>query len=327
MKFEFHVLLTYLLNAGNKALSSVTSHFSRLRPPAVPRRIDRSSSKKNEMSGKAKDVSTAEFLETESRIPSSYSSLNDLTSFSIIKDVLHLPSVGVLFLTSNDIGLELTDLVPEDIKTHEKATQPKVLLRCVSAGQFSSRCLPIGRRNGESRQLTSLGERSRLTVTPEILIVATDEKEDGDDGSQVSVQRPRALSHSSERLEVGVAGEESTLLLRASSETSLGTNTAHVEMKSSKSNHEGLLPVGTNLLTSFKNPTSQGKFNIGMMTSPTSVKGNPLAMLAKGVQNLGANFDPRKMLDSRKDTSICKDNVEEDITKRKFCTNTRIIRL
>jgi hypothetical protein len=99
-------------------------------------------------------------------------------------------------------------------------------------------------------------------------------------------------------------------------------------MKNSKSNHEGLLPAGTNVLASFKIPSSHGKFNMGILTSPTSVKGNPLVMLAKGVQNLGANLDPRKMLDTnKKDTSTSKDNEDEDVTKRNICTNTRIIRL
>lgn len=313
-----------MLNAGNKALSSVTSHFSRLKPPVIPRNLGRSASKKKEVSDQTIDPSVVGILEAELRIRSSSSSLNDLTSFSLIKDVLHLPSVGVLFLTSNEIRLELTDPVPEDTKAHEKPSQPKVLLRCVSAGQFESRCLPKGRRNGESSQLNGLGENVRLTVTPEIQIIATDGKEGCENSSTVSVQRSRHLSHSSDPLELGVTGEESTLL-RASSETSLGTNTVHAEMKSSQSNYEGLLPIGTTVLTSFKIPTSQ--FNIGLLTSPTSVKGNPLVMLAKGVQNLGSNFDPRKMLDSRKDTLICKDNVEEDITKQKSCTNTRIINL
>lgn len=316
--------LSALKQAGNKALSSVTSHFSRLKPPVIPRNLGRSASKKKEVSDQTIDPSVVGTLEAELRIRSSSSSLNDLTSFSLIKDVLHLPSVGVLFLTSNEIRLELTDPVPEDTKAHEKPSQPKVLLRCVSAGQFESRCLPKGRRNGESSQLNGLGENVRLTVTPEIQIIATDGKEGCENSSTVSVQRSRHLSHSSDPLELGVTGEESTLL-RASSETSLGTNTVHAEMKSSQSNYEGLLPIGTTVLTSFKIPTSQ--FNIGILTSPTSVKGNPLVMLAKGVQNLGSNLDPRKMLDSRKDTLICKDNVEEDITKQKSCTNTRIINL
>ena len=51
-------------------------------------------------------------------------------------------------------------------------------------------------------------------------------------------------------------------------------------------------------------------------------------MLAKGVQNLGANLDPRKMLDSnKKEAPTSKDNENDDVTKRKLCTNTRIIRL
>lgn len=319
MLYSFSKYLFGLL--GNKALSSVTSHFSRLKPSAISRNLGRSVSKKKEVSDQAIELPTTGLPNPELRMPSSYSSLNDLTSFSVIKDVLHLPSVGVLFLTGNEVRLEVTDHLLEETKPLEKPPQPKVLLRCVSAGQFDSRCLPKGKRNGE---LGRLDEHIRLIVTPEIQISTTDGAENP---SQASVQRLKHLSHSSERIELGVAAEES-ILLRASSETSLGSNPVTVEMKNSKSNHEGLLPVGTNVLASFKIPSSHGMFNKGILTSPTGVKGNPLVMLAKGVQNLGANLDPRKMLDTnKKDTSTSKDNEDEDVTKRNICTNTRIIRL
>jgi hypothetical protein len=325
LEFVLHFLkLTnqnFMLTLGNKALSSVTSHFSRLKPSAISRNLGRSVSKKKEVSDQVIKLPTTGPPNTELRMPSSYSSLNDLTSFSIIKDVLHLPSAGVLFLTGNEFRLEVNDLLLEETKPPEKPPQPKVLLRCVSAGQFDSRCLPKGKRNGE---LGRLDEHIRLIVTPEIQISTTEGTENT---SQASVQRLKLLSHSSERIEVGVAAEESNLL-RASSETSLGSNPVTVEMKNSKSDYEGLLPIGTSVLTSFKIPSSHGKFNMGILTSPTSVKGNPLVMLAKGVQNLGANLDPRKMLDSnKKDAPTSKDNENDDVTKRKLCTNTRIIRL
>lgn len=270
---------------------------------------------------------------TDSRMPSSYSSLNDLSSIAIIKDVFFLPSVGILFLTGNEIPSEITDpsSVPDETKSPEtKPTQPKVLLRCVSAGQFDSRCLLKGRRNGESSRLSRLGEHVRLIVTPEIQIstdspLATDGKEEVVNINQA--QRLRQISHSSERLDPCVAAEESTLL-RASSETSLGSSSStNVELKNSKSDHSGLLPTGTNVLASFKIPPPQGMFNT-ILTSPTSVKGNPLVMLAKGVQNLGVNLDPRKMLDStKKDASTSKEKEDEEMVMQKLCTNTRIIRL
>ena len=273
----------------------------------------------------------------DSRMPSSYStcSLNDFSSFALMKDVLHLPSVGVLFLAGNEIPSEIADVmpVPDETKPPDnKPQQPKVLLRCVSAGQFDSRCLMKGKHTGESSQLSRVGEHVRLIVTPEIQISndsTTDGKDSADNCSQASVQRLRQISHSSERLDPCIAVEETTIL-RASSETSLGSNSSNVELKNSKSDHTGLLPIGTNVLASFKIPPPQGMFNTmgNILTSPTSsVKGN-LVMLAKGVQNLGVNLDPRKMLDStKKETSTSRDKEDEEVVMQELCTNTRIIRL
>ena len=287
-------------------------------------------------------------------MPSSYSSLNDLSSFTVIKDVLYLPSVGVLFPASgtgrmdhsvldgnHDAVDSLTsssrpsDRLDKQQTKNSKPIQPKVLLRCVSAGQFDSRHLTKG-RNGESSQLGKLGEHIRLIVTPEIQISATENVEDGSvvsPSQSTSKQRPRTLSHSS-AMTLEPSLEQN--LLRASSETSLGSNNSQgsgnsAELKNSRSEDGGLFSMGTNVLDSLRNlPTPTTRLN-NILASPGSVKGNQLAsMFAKGVQQLGANLDPRKKTDSNRKESISSTHNadEEDLTSQtKFCTNTRIIQL
>lgn len=262
-------------------------------------------------------------------MPSSYSSLNDLSSYAVIKDVLYLPSVGVLFPSSGEVRLEPHDASStfDETRPTVKPPQPKVLLRCVSAGQFDSRNLINVRRSGENNQLTQLDEHVRLIVTPEIQISTIDGQGNTENTILTSKQRPRLFSHSSERLEPCLPEESS--LLRASSETSLGSNPVSTELKNSKSDDATLFSLGTNVLDTFKIIPSQGKFSMALLTSPTSSgKANPLAMLAKGVQNLGQNLDPRRT--SRKEAaSTTKENKDEEevIMQTKSCTNTRIIHL
>lgn len=268
----------------------------------------------------------------ESHMPSSYSSLNDLSSYAVIKDVLYLPSVGVLFPACGEVRLEIKNpsSTVDETRPPVKPPQPKVLLRCVSAGQFDSRNLMKGRHNGESSQLGSHGEHVRLIVTPEIQISSTDgQASSTESGAPVKNQRPRLHSHSPERLEPSVAEESN--LLRASSETSLGSNPISTDLKNSKSDDAGLFLLGTNVLDNSKKiPPINSKFSMSILASPSSsLKGNPLAMLAKGVQNLGQNLDPRKMLDTKKleTSSSTEKDDEEGLLQTKLCTNTRIIHL
>lgn len=318
--------------SGNKAFSSVTSHFSRLKPSAISRNLSRSPNKKKEVSGETTEQPSVESQSpnVEPLLPSSYSSLTDLSSYTLIKDVLFLPQVGVLFLTSSGIQstvLESNDMpsAKNETRSPEKPSQPKVLLRCVSAGQFDSHCLKQGKRGRDGHQLSSHDEHVRLIVTPEIQISTTDGQSGTESNTQAATVQCSNISQSSKRLE---PCDVESNLLRASSETSLGSSPPNTEMKNSKSDHGGIgLAIGSSVLESFKLPVTQGKFSMNILTSPTAVKGNPLVMLAKGVQNLGANLDPRKMLDSKKESCTGKDKINENVAVEKLCTNTRIIRI
>lgn len=234
-----------------------------------------------------------------------------LPSSGAVRDVLHSSWAGVLFLTKSTVPASPSTPSPAaelpDEKPHH---QPKVLLRCISAGQFETRLLL--RRNGEKSQLNRDGNHIRLIVTPEILV----NSEAANDTSDTVPKRSRQRSHSS-------VGREQQLeeppLIRATSDISIGSQ-GSAELKNSKSDFGGLL-------SSFGISSPQRLSN--MLVSPSSAnKANPLAMFAKGVQHLGANFDPRKMLDLRREQSSVKAKSEEDVAVSEvLCSNTRIIRL
>lgn len=242
-------------------------------------------------------------------LPSSESGLMpptlDLRCTGIVRDVLHSSWAGVLFLTSSTVSSPPTSSPAFTEPPSEKPRQPKVLLRCISAGQFEPQRLQ--QRKSEKSQAN--GDHIRLIVTPEIQVNAETPSE-----TEFTPKRSRQRSHSS-------AGREQHLeeppIPRATSDISIGSQ-GSVEIKSSKSDFSGF---GANVLSSFGIPSPQ-KFT-NMLASPSNAnRANPLAFIAKGVQNLGANFDPRKKLDTKREQPKFKNDHDTIV-----CSNTRIIHL
>jgi hypothetical protein len=198
----------------------------------------------------------------------------------------------------------------ESQPTDEKKSNTKSLLRCVSASQFERSKLPLALKLNNSE--------NRFKPTPEILVSSIDGA--GED-EPINLRRSkRSLSHSSSSVEPTEEGVDCNNLQRASSETSLG-NQANV--KSLNSSELNAYNIGANVLSNVKQ--SMGI----LLTSPTSGKGNPLALFSRGVQNIGASFDSRKKsLDSnvnfQNPNTIRIDKKENELEN--LC-QTKIIRL
>lgn len=88
------------------------------------------------------------------------------TDFVLLsKDVLYSTEAGVLFVGSCDQPTS-SGLVIEPEPQVPMISTPKILSRCLSAGQFNQRHLPLN--FGKARK--------KLQVTPEIMVSSTDGK-------------------------------------------------------------------------------------------------------------------------------------------------------
>lgn len=253
----------------------------------------------------------------EAGLPTSYSSHANLFAISVVKDVLHSSSAGILFLTGTETTSEVVPVLCESRPPEENKKNPKTLLRCVSAGQFERSKLPL---------TIKLNVGNRLQPTPEILVSSLEEADNVDDNAVNLRRSKRSLSHSSGSVEPPEEGAESNLQ-RASSETSLG-NQANVHLKNPISSELNAFTIGANVFSNVK----LGMGNL--LTSPTSGKGNPLALFAKGVQNIGATFDSRKKpLETKKEISSAFSNTtklgkkEDELSETERLCSTRIIHL
>lgn len=156
---------------GNKALSSVTSQFSRLKPGSVSKSLARPTGKQEpQPSRNETDTRTTEPGDTTEHgsyhLQSNYSSAEDLSDLYPVKDVLFSTEAGILFLASRNPAL-LATAVQQQQPVENGGMMPstsKALFRCVSAGQFDPRHLPKAGCNGQ------VVGRKRLNATPEILI-------------------------------------------------------------------------------------------------------------------------------------------------------------
>lgn len=295
-------------------MSSVTSHFSRLKPTLPQRNPD--ASKTTGSTGLSLESDSQSSSTEDACIPQSYSNHSNLFSITVVKDVLYSPWAGILFLTGTEtttpfpVVAPLAPITNESQPTDEKKSNTKSLLRCVSASQFERSKLPLALKLNNSE--------NRFKPTPEILVSSIDGA--GEDEPINFRRSKRSLSHSSSSVEPTEEGVDCNNLQRASSETSLG-NQANV--KSSNSSELNAYNIGANVLSNVKQ--SMGI----LLTSPTSGKGNPLALFARGVQNIGASFDSRKKsLDSnvnfQNPNTIRVDKKENELEN--IC-QTKIIRL
>ena len=297
-------------------MTSVTSHFSRLKA-TVPESRNLDASKKTGITGLSLESdSQSSSTEEACCLPQSYSNHSNLSSVTVVKDVFYSPLAGILFLTGTETTANPIPIVAhfssESQPTEENKPNTKSLLRCVSASQFERSKLPLTIKLDSSE--------NRLKPTPEILVSSID---GAVEDATVNLRRSkRSLSHSSGSVEPSDEGADYNNLQRAASETSLGNQ---VNAKSSNSYELNAYNIGANVLSNVKQ--SMGI----LLTSPTSGKGNPLALFARGVQNIGASFDSRKKsLDSSQEISLVHPITTREDKKENEAENlclTKIIRL
>ena len=226
---------------------------------------------------------------------------------------IHSSSAGILFVSQGksvqvESAVDAAATVSGNCPTAaEMSSKPKLLLRCVSAGNFYERNHLKGRQCG--RKLTDVCETTNSAPPPSILVSSTDNATVNATVNATEIQQPHCdvrlskyLSHSSDSFEIvcldQLDGNDLINQCRASSESNLPNTDANT-----------------------KSFTSLNYFqNAFKLPSPTHISGNSLASLAKGVQSLGANFDPRKMLESPK-------KLRDDEKMQSHCSATKIIHL
>lgn len=276
---------------GNKAVSSVTSHFSRFLSSTLRQSAQSSDGEANvpaaeNFAGQPESSGVDHYLRLD---------YEDDSPTSVINEDIHSVWAGILFVPCGVIPSvpvvqekSLTDASTDPIAS-EAPSRPKLLLRCVSAGNFYDRNAIKGRK-GASKKLEKLTHLSEVQqfATPEILVSMSENQKVEIVGD---LRLSKHLSHSSECFEPDCGSQLSQESIgRASSETNLNAScNSHNFFQTSVSAH---------VLSALK------------LASPTNITGNSLVMLAKGVQSLGANLDPRKKLDTSPKKVVDKSKTE-----------------
>ena len=249
-------------------MSSVTSHFARFKSSGSS---SGSSSARQSIQVVQVPLSTdhPDHRQTDSRSDSdresnASGSLEDLQlAGREVRLELYSHRAGILFITDRNQPKDPT----LEAGAGSGGRKPKILLRCISAGNFYGSRL---KSSVDTKKLTVVNEHSARSVTPEILVSSTDR-------TPVNLRRSKHLSHSSESVEP-VAESKSADLARASSVNNLPSNPAESNVE-----HSPGQSLGSQFLTSLKIPLGNSK---------------PMSILAKGVQQFGANLDPRKILEA-----------------------------
>ena len=268
--------------SGNKAVSSVTSHFSRF----ISSTLHKSAQipDKPELIPAQQDQSLT-FQPNESSCIESYFRFNNDTEAQSPASPTHVDMhsswAGILFVTQGKLNQSSEEehvVDPPAISCDQSTTETKrkLLLRCVSAGNFYERNHLKGRPCKVAAKLAGL---------PEILVSSSSSSDNPNQNDTNHCDGPlsKHLSHSTESFEPTCAANLTDDLVnqcqRASSENNL-----------------------TNVSKSFN---SFNYFqNAFKLASPTQISGNSFASLAKGVQSFAADFDPRKMLDASPKTDV-----------------------
>ena len=282
---------------GNRAVSSMTSHFSRFLSSTLRHSVQ---TENNEMITTSQDASTF-----QPKSPCIEPYFEPLSPTSPCNVDIHSLWAGILFVSQGKlVEVERATVSAESSAVDnanaaaEISSKPKVLLRCVSAGNFYERNLLKGPLF--NRRLTGVCETPNMAPPPSILVSSIENQMENH--PHCDIRLSKHLSHSSESFEATCAGQVSSNDLinqcRASSETNLPDT-----------------DVNSKNFSNFNYFHSAFK-----LPSPTHVSGNSLASLAKGVQSLSANFDPRKILESPK-------KVKGDENIQPHCSATRIIHL
>jgi len=281
---------------GNKAVTSVTTHFSRFLSSTLRHSVQ---------TGLKPEMITTSQGTSAFQVPSCTESYFEPLSPTFPYNLdIHSSWAGILFVSQGKVVEAEIATVAAGTATGSCNTatgipsKPKLLLRCVSAGSFYERNHPRGRQC--SRKLTGVCEATIPAPPPSILVSSIDSHTETH--SHHDIQLSKHLSDSSESFEVISVDQDTENDLinqcRASSETNL-----------------------PNTDVDSKNFASLGYFQSAFkLPSPTHISGNSFATLAKGVQSLGANFDPRKILESPK-------KVKNDEKMQPYYSVTKIIHL
>ena len=293
--------LSAIKQAGSKALSSVTSHFARLKGPAVVSPVQSltvTNSKENLTPHCAAPTSQG-LLNSGSECDlesSSFSSFEDGPTCA--GDQLYSRAAGILFYANrerltkikNKYSVQPIGMTAPRLTTDRQSK--KILSRCVSAGNFDVNSRT--KRNPAENTLISMNEHLYGPVT--VVIDSIDGIAGaGKETAAVTnnMLRLKYLSHSSEYVEPapddGKLKIGEPVLFRASSEKSLPS--PKIGLKNSVDDPVIMSGAGSLFLASLKSPSHL--FNSASGTNP-GVSGNPLSFLARGVHNFGANLDPRK---------------------------------
>jgi len=328
---------------GTKALSNMSEQFSKLnklsqsfsakKPIDLAKSISGKSAEKlskpvftvgnRDISGNMKEKSISSNSSSEENIEMTHVHIEKLANFSHDKHLMeaYTPSIGII------MGVKNTNVIDGDICESDINMEfSKHNMNSDSKAEVAIDALHLIAQTGSNTSIISTSPQKTTATTPEITVYDTADNLEGEKERMISpstLTLSKNISHSmghvdNKALSIGIKN------------ITLQTDNRLDEKKRSASEQDLTLNITS---SQSESALKSIKENIASVTSPVASTAKdillPFSKLAKGVQTLGANLDPRKLKTGHIMRNLSEHHMEErQKLQEKWCNcQSRLIAL